>query len=64
MAIRIVIDEQECDGCETCVEMCPEVFMFDEDANVAKVIDPEADADCIENAFDACPAECINLEED
>ncbi len=64
MSKRIVIDEQECDGCETCVELCPEVFEFDEDAEVAKVIDPEADAACIEEAIDSCPAECIYWEED
>jgi ferredoxin len=64
MAIRVVIDERECDGCETCVALCPEVFELDEDAEVVKVINPEADADCIEDAIDACPAECIYWEED
>ena len=64
MAKRIVIDEPDCQGCETCVEMCPEVFEFDEDAEVAKVINPEAEDDCVEEAIDSCPAECIHWEED
>lgn len=64
MAKRVVIDEQECDGCETCVELCPEVFAFDEEDEVAKVINPEADDECIEEAIDSCPAECISWEED
>ena len=64
MAKRIVIDEQDCQGCESCVELCPEVFEFDEDAEVAKVINPEATDDCVEEAIDSCPAECIYWEED
>lgn len=64
MAKRVVIDESECDGCETCVELCPDVFEFDEDNEVAKVINPEADDECIEEAIESCPAECIYWEED
>lgn len=64
MARYVVIDEQECDGCESCVELCPEVFEFDEDAGVARVINPKADDECIEEAIDSCPAECISWSED
>ncbi len=48
MAKHVVIDEQECDGCQTCAELCSEVFEFDENAEVARVIDPEAEDACIE----------------
>ncbi len=44
--------------------MCPEVFEFDEDSQKAKVIDPESEADCIQDAIDSCPVECIYWEED
>ncbi len=64
MSRYIAIDEEECDGCETCAELCPEVFEFDEDAGVARVINPEADDECIEEAIDSCPAECIFWQED
>ena len=64
MAKHVVIDEQECDGCQTCVELCPDVFEFDEDAEVARVIDPEAEDACIEEAIDSCPAECISWQEE
>jgi ferredoxin len=64
MAKLVVIDEQECDGCQTCVELCPDVFEFDEDAEVARVIDPEAEDACIEEAIDSCPAECISWREE
>ncbi len=64
MAKRIVIDEDECEGCETCVELCPNVFAFDDDAQKARVIDPESKEDCVEEAMDSCPVECISWEED
>jgi ferredoxin len=60
VAKRVVIDEQDCDGCQTCVELCPDVFEFDEDAEVARVINPKAEDACIEEAIDSCPSECIS----
>ena len=64
MAKQIIIDEPECTGCETCVEVCPEVFEFDEDEEIAKVINPEADDECVEEAIDSCPVECITWEDE
>lgn len=63
MAKKLVIDEEECEACETCVELCPDVFEMDEAAEVAKVKNQEgASADEIEEAIDSCPAECIHWE--
>ncbi|MEJ2057922.1 MAG: ferredoxin, partial [Desulfofustis sp.] len=39
MAAQVVIDQEECIGCEACVELCPAVFQFDEDEEKASVID-------------------------
>jgi ferredoxin len=64
MAKCVVIDEDECVGCESCVELCPEVFEFDEDTGKAKVIKPDAVDDCIQEAMDSCPVECIQWEEE
>ncbi|MDJ0802392.1 MAG: ferredoxin [Desulfobacterales bacterium] len=65
MAKRVVIDTEECTGCETCVEMCPDVFEFVEADEVAVVIKEEGgDEDCIEEAIETCPVECIHWEED
>jgi len=65
MARRVVIDQDECTGCETCVELCEEVFAFNEDEEKAEVILPEGGPeDCIEEAIESCPVECIEWEED
>ena len=63
MGKKVVIETEECVGCQSCVELCPDVFGFDEDAEKAKVIMEVGGAeDCIQGAMDACPVECIHWE--
>lgn len=62
MAKEVVIDIDECIGCETCVELCPEVFAFDEDTEKAYVIKVEGGVDCMDEAIGSCPAGCITFE--
>ncbi len=63
MAAQVIIDEEECIGCESCVELCPSVFGWNEDDEKAFVLDDaDADDDCIEEAIASCPAECIEVE--
>ena len=63
MAAQVIIDEEECIGCESCVELCPSVFGWNEDDEKAYVLDDaDADDDCIEEAIAYCPAECIEVE--
>ena len=63
MAAQVIIDEEECIGCESCVELCPSVFGWDEDSEKAYVVDgADANDDCIEEAVASCPAECIEVE--
>jgi ferredoxin len=62
MAKEVIIDTDECIGCETCVELCPEVFAFDEDTEKAYVIKAEGGIDCVDEAIGSCPAGCITFE--
>ncbi len=60
---EIIIDVDECIGCEACVEACPEVFGFDDEDEKAFVIEnSDPDADCVDEAIASCPAECIEKE--
>ena len=56
----ISIDSDECMGCESCVEICPEAFEMNDDGDKATVKDEDCTADCVEEAIDACPAEAIS----
>ncbi|MFZ2039686.1 MAG: ferredoxin [Desulfobacterales bacterium] len=63
MGKKVYIDTEECIGCESCVELCPEVFGFDEDSEKANVIMPEGGSEeCIDEAIETCPVECIHWE--
>lgn len=53
---QIIIDTYLCNGCGTCVEMCPAVFCFDEMSGKATLVssDPEI-TDDIYQAAAYCP---------
>jgi ferredoxin len=62
-ARRVVIDEDECALCGSCVEICPEVFAIRKDAGAAVVIKERGGReDLIQDAIDSCPVQCISWE--
>jgi ferredoxin len=64
MEKRVFIDTEECIGCESCVELCPEVFEFDDGSEKDRVIKLQGGSEeCIEEAIETCPVECIHWEE-
>lgn len=55
-----VVDFDACEGCGSCVELCPEVFELRDEK--AYVIDPGACSRCdCQAAADICPVEAITL---
>jgi ferredoxin len=64
MGRRVYVDDEECIGCGSCEEICPDVFVLNEDTEKADVINPEGGPeDLIEEAMEACPVECIHWED-
>ncbi|RMG73019.1 MAG: ferredoxin [Nitrospirae bacterium] len=58
-----VIDWDLCEGCESCVAICPEVFEMGDDGKAfVKNADACDSCDCQE-AIDTCPVEAISWEE-
>ncbi|MGB5984096.1 MAG: ferredoxin [Desulfobacterales bacterium] len=65
MGNQVYIETEECIGCESCVELCPDVFGFDDEEEKAFVVIPEGGPEeCIEEAMESCPVECIHWEEE
>lgn len=58
--MSVSIEHDDCLGCEACVEICPEVFEFNDDEVKAYVKeDADENSDCIDEAIGSCPADCI-----
>jgi len=39
--MRITVNANKCEGHGTCVDTCPEIFQFEGDDDVVKVLDPQ-----------------------
>lgn len=60
--LRAVVNRERCNGCETCIDVCPEVFAIDNERAVVKLdpIPPELEGCAIE-ARDECMAGAIMI---
>ena len=58
-----VVNEDLCEGCATCEEMCPEVFKIGDDGK-AHVVGPDKCNTCnCQEAADTCPVQAITIEQ-
>ncbi|MCI5121423.1 MAG: ferredoxin [Candidatus Electrothrix sp. AUS4] len=58
----IIIDSYQCSGCETCVEMCPDIFRIDEVTEKATLVSPNPQiTEAILQAAAFCPEKCIEI---
>ena len=64
MARKPHVNQDDCTGCETCVDLCGGVFRLTDDM-VAEVYNPAgATEEEIQEAIDSCPVECISWVEE
>ena len=61
--LELVIDQEECIHCGTCVENTEQVFVLPDDSK-AVVIAQEGPMELIQDAIDACPVTCIHWTDD
>jgi ferredoxin len=59
--MSVTINEEDCMGCGTCVQICPEVFGMNELEDKAVVTgESGARAALVDEAAEACPGEAIS----
>lgn len=64
--MKAKINEDDCTGCEECVEAIPDVFGMNDDGELAVVkvdVVPSAQEDAVREAAEECPAEAILIED-
>jgi len=62
--MRVIIDPELCIGCESCVDLAPEIFeMEDELAIVIEEEVPDELEDKVQEAIEICPVDAIRTEE-
>ena len=60
----VLIDTYLCNGCATCVEICPAVFRLDDASGKAQLISPDPEInDAVFQAAAYCPVKCIEVRE-
>ena len=62
MAIKRVWIEEGCTACGLCEEICPEVFVVEDEAIVKEGVDFSPFEDAIEEAAESCHVEVIKYE--
>jgi ferredoxin len=60
--LNVHIDTSECIGCGACVDVCPAVFRLNDDAVCELVREDATDLQCVQEAIDTCPVECLHWE--
>ena len=58
-----VLDLSECVGCDACLELCPSVFKRNEAGYIEVAELPEYPEDCVREAMNCCPSDCITWAE-
>lgn len=63
--MKAFVDQDGCISCGLCIDVCPEVFSYNED-DKSQAIDDDIPQSCLERAEEArdgCPVSVIDLKE-
>jgi len=61
-SLTLTIDTYLCNGCGSCVEICPKVFKLDDITEKAVLIADEPEiSETVRKAIAYCPEKCIEL---
>jgi len=60
--LKVKVDPDECIECGACIDICPEVFDWDEDGKAVSIVDevPSDSEDDAVEAVEGCPTEAIS----
>jgi ferredoxin len=57
-----VIDRSECTDCESCINLCPQIFKKNKETGCIEVVDlPEYPDDALREVMAMCPGDCITF---
>jgi len=62
--MKMQVDQDLCIGCGACVDLCPEVFDFNEDAKANVIVNevPAEAEDIAREAMEGCPVSAISAD--
>lgn len=59
--VEVDLDLEHCSGCQGCVEMCPEVFGWDDAAELPVLKNSVGPREQVLQAAAFCPKDCIRV---
>lgn len=61
-SIAPLIDRSQCTDCESCINLCPQIFKRNEETGCIEIADlPEYPEKAIREVMTMCPGECIDF---
>ena len=62
--MKVTVDQDLCISCGTCVDICPDVFNWNDDGKAESVVGtiPDDLEDDVQEALESCPTDAIKEE--
>ena len=62
--MKAIVDQESCIGCGMCIDICPEIFGYNNEDKSESLIDviPDDVYEKASEAKDVCPVEAIEIE--